>query len=79
VAGIVVAGAAYAARVAIKSYQQVKGGSAGAAVGGLLGGGLNRYYRGGFENKMSKREAALILGIRCVTDLSLRLPPILLL
>jgi hypothetical protein len=25
-----------------------------------------RFYKGGFEDKMSKREASLILGVRCV-------------
>lgn len=32
-----------------------------------FGGG---YYRGGFEPKMSKREAALVLGVRYVDTLS---------
>ena len=26
----------------------------------------NGYYRGGFDPKMTKREAALVLGVRCV-------------
>ena len=25
-----------------------------------------RFYEGGFEDKMTRREAALILGVRCV-------------
>ena len=30
---------------------------------------LNAYYRGGFESKMSKREAGLVLGKLCTTYL----------
>lgn len=50
------------------------GGAAGAGAGAApTGGGFfgaqsmaRRFYRGGFEDKMTRREAALILGVRCV-------------
>lgn len=33
-----------------------------------FGGG---YYKGGFDPKMTKREAALVLGVRCVLHLTI--------
>ena len=49
-------------------------GGEGAAAGGSGGGAASafsslfakRFYEGGFEEKMTRREAALILGVRCV-------------
>lgn len=53
-----VAGAAFAARLALRAYQRLPGGAAG---GGAV---LRQHYVGGFEPTMSKSEAALILGVR---------------
>jgi hypothetical protein len=44
----------------IKLYRVVKTGQAFTQSSGQLG----RYYLGGFEKTMSRREAALILGVR---------------
>ncbi|KAI9012260.1 hypothetical protein DFJ74DRAFT_771667 [Hyaloraphidium curvatum] len=57
--GAGVAAAAAAGKMALNMY---KGKGAGAGAAGLFGG--NKFYRGGFEGKMTKREAALILGVR---------------
>jgi len=34
----------------------------------LSGSGTKMYYQGGFEQKMDRREAALILGLRLVVE-----------
>lgn len=56
-----------------KAAEAAAGGGTGAAEGGSGGGGLaggmsslfaKRFYEGGFEDKMTRREAALILGVR---------------
>lgn len=56
-----------------KAAETAAGGGMGAAEGGSGGGGLTsgmsslfakRFYEGGFEDKMTRREAALILGVR---------------
>ena len=49
-AGIALAGLATIARIGIKAYNRSQG--------------PKSFYLGGFEGKMSKREAALILGVR---------------
>lgn len=54
-AGCGVAAAAFAARVGIRSLQRYKG-----AAGG------SKFYKGGFEPKMNRREAVLILQMRYV-------------
>ena len=55
VAGLSVAAAALTARSAIQYYQVWK-----------VTPRLRKFYEGGFEPVMDKREAALILGLRCV-------------
>ena len=55
VAGLTVAAAALTARSAIQYYQVWK-----------VTPRLRKFYEGGFEATMDKREAALILGLRCV-------------
>ncbi len=49
-AGVAIAGVATVGRLAVKAYNRSKGGGS--------------FYLGGFEPKMSRREAALILGVR---------------
>ncbi|CAN1135449.1 Mitochondrial import inner membrane translocase subunit TIM14-1 [Linum perenne] len=51
IAGCTVAGAAYAARSAIRAWQTLKTRP-------------RAFYKGGFQPSMTKREAALILGVR---------------
>ncbi|KAJ3094995.1 mitochondrial import inner membrane translocase subunit TIM14 [Phlyctochytrium planicorne] len=51
------AGIAAAALVGRAAYVAMKGGK------GVVGAGGKAFFKGGFEAKMSKREAALILGI----------------
>ncbi|KAF2198282.1 mitochondrial import inner membrane translocase subunit tim14 [Delitschia confertaspora ATCC 74209] len=53
--GAGLAATAFFGRAALVAVRRSRGGSAGA---GLLG---KSYYKGGFESKMTKREAALIL------------------
>lgn len=66
IAGLSIAAAALAARygiAAIESWQTaVRAG--GAAAGAASMGAAKRFYEGGFEPKMTRREAALVLGIR---------------
>lgn len=52
--GLGIAASAFGARMALRSYQRFKGNAAG----------FTAFYKGGFEDKMTKREAALILGVR---------------
>jgi hypothetical protein len=52
-----------------KAAEAAAGGGSSSSGGG--GGGMSalfakRFYEGGFEEKMTRREAALILGVRCV-------------
>ncbi|KAI5855243.1 hypothetical protein BZA05DRAFT_442917 [Tricharina praecox] len=54
--GCGVAGAAIAGRVGLQAFKRYKAGAGGAV--GTLG---KQFYKGGFENRMNKREAALIL------------------
>ncbi|NXI25141.1 TIM14 translocase, partial [Sterrhoptilus dennistouni] len=60
--GLAIAAAGFAGRYAVKALKhmepQVK-----QALQNLPKAGFNGYYRGGFEPKMTKREAALILGV----------------
>ncbi|EKU20251.1 chaperone -domain containing protein [Nannochloropsis gaditana CCMP526] len=80
VGGLVVAGGALALQYGLRAYKQwqAKKAAEGAedkADGGKSGGGggfsggmsslfAKRFYEGGFEDKMTRREAALILGVR---------------
>ncbi|KAK6483945.1 mitochondrial import inner membrane translocase subunit TIM14-like isoform X1 [Huso huso] len=60
--GLTIAAAGFAGRYAVQAMKhmepQVK-----QAVQSLPKSAFSRYYRGGFEPKMSKREASLILGV----------------
>ena len=63
VAGLGLAGAAFASRAALQAYKRVNWKEVAKVVPNLPGLSLNAYYKGGFEAKMSKREAALVLGV----------------
>ncbi|KAI8973686.1 hypothetical protein BDF20DRAFT_915096 [Mycotypha africana] len=54
--GFVVAGAATAGRLGIKAFQEYQKRPKAPR--------LSKFYKGGFDPKMNKREAALILGLR---------------
>ncbi|XP_012086854.1 mitochondrial import inner membrane translocase subunit TIM14-1 [Jatropha curcas] len=56
IAGMAVAAAAYAGRYGIQAWQAFKARPPTAR--------LRRFYEGGFQPVMTKREAALILGVR---------------
>ncbi|KAL8255784.1 hypothetical protein R6Q59_030851 [Mikania micrantha] len=56
VVGIAVAGAAYAGRYGIQAWNAFKARPAAPA--------LRKFYQGGFQPQMTRREAALILGVR---------------
>ncbi|KAF9275697.1 hypothetical protein BGZ68_010588, partial [Mortierella alpina] len=60
--GIGIAGAAYGTRIAIRTWE-MHGAKIMAAIPrpGTIGSGS--YYKGAFESKMDRREAALILGL----------------
>ena len=55
-AGVGVAASALAARFILLSFRRVRGSAA------KVSSPFTAYYRGGFEPKMSRREAGLILG-----------------
>jgi DnaJ family protein C protein 19 len=55
--GVGIAAAAGVASVAMRAYGAKQAGGAASVLG-------KSFYRGGFEGKMTKREAALILGVR---------------
>ncbi|CAD7701473.1 unnamed protein product [Ostreobium quekettii] len=54
-AGLGVASAALAGRAALQAYQSLKSGA---------GRSLKQFYKGGFLQEMTRREAAQILGLR---------------
>ncbi|EIE80523.1 hypothetical protein G6F46_005163 [Rhizopus delemar] len=56
VVGFAVAGAATAARLGLRAFQEYQKMPKAPR--------LSKFYKGGFDAKMNKREAALILGIR---------------
>ncbi|OMO73489.1 hypothetical protein COLO4_27073 [Corchorus olitorius] len=56
IAGLAVAAAAYAGRYSIQAWQAFKARPPTAR--------LRRFYEGGFQPVMTRREAALILGVR---------------
>lgn len=58
-AGIAVAAAAYAGRYGIQAWQVYRARPPTVR--------LRKFYEGGFQPKMTRREAALILGVRYVT------------
>ncbi|KAK3038399.1 hypothetical protein RJ639_030565, partial [Escallonia herrerae] len=57
IAGLTIAAAAYAGRYSIRAWQAFKARPASARLG-------RKFYEGGFQPTMTKREAALILGVR---------------
>ncbi|KAG0001643.1 DnaJ sub C member 15 [Entomortierella chlamydospora] len=61
--GVGIAGAAYGTKIALRTWE-LHGAKIMAAIPrpGTIGAG--KYYKGGFETKMDKREAALILGLK---------------
>ncbi|KAG9146296.1 hypothetical protein Leryth_007987, partial [Lithospermum erythrorhizon] len=61
IAGLAVAAAAYAGRCGIQAWQAFKARPPTAR--------LQKFYEGGFQPKMTRREAALILGIKFVPSL----------
>lgn len=56
VAGLAVAAAAYAGRYGIQAWQAFKARPPTVR--------MRKFYEGGFQQKMTRREAALILGVR---------------
>lgn len=54
IAGLAVGAAAYAARYAVQAYNGMK----------AAGPRMRQFYKGGFLDEMTRREAALILGLR---------------
>ncbi|CEI96691.1 hypothetical protein G6F70_002973 [Rhizopus microsporus] len=56
IVGFAVAGAATAARLGLKAFQEYQKMPKAPR--------LSKFYKGGFDPKMNKREAALILGLR---------------
>ncbi|XP_065845518.1 mitochondrial import inner membrane translocase subunit TIM14-like [Oscarella lobularis] len=58
IAGLGIAASALAARFAVQAFKRLKGASIPIPKDLLTG-----YYRGGFEPKMTRREAGLVLGI----------------
>ncbi|KAF9918701.1 DnaJ sub C member 15 [Lobosporangium transversale] len=61
--GIGIAGAAYGTKVAMRAWQ-LHGTRIMAAIPRPDTIGAGKYYKGGFEAKMDRREAALILGLK---------------
>jgi len=61
-AGIGIAGFGFAGRYILR-YGKLAGQGLSQTIGSLPEGTFSKYYRGGFEPKMSKREASLILGV----------------
>ncbi|XP_009358172.1 mitochondrial import inner membrane translocase subunit TIM14-2 [Pyrus x bretschneideri] len=59
IGGVAVAAAAYAGRYGIQAWQAFKARPPTAR--------LRKFYEGGFQSTMTKREAALILGVRETT------------
>ncbi|KAH0720718.1 hypothetical protein KY284_005748 [Solanum tuberosum] len=62
--GLSVAAAALAGRYGIQAWQAFKARPPTAR--------MRKFYEGGFQPKMTRREAALILGVRCVLSFLLR-------
>ncbi|KAI3446161.1 hypothetical protein Pfo_002826 [Paulownia fortunei] len=56
IAGLAVAAAAYAGKYGIRAWQAFKARPPTAS--------MRKFYEGGFQPKMTRREAALILGVR---------------
>ncbi|CAD6196200.1 unnamed protein product [Caenorhabditis auriculariae] len=58
VAGLGLAAAGFGARYVLRNQALLK-----RSIEAIPGGAFEKYYRGGFDAKMSRREASLILGI----------------
>eukprot|EP00753_Platysulcus_tardus_P021287 PLAT8782.2.p1 GENE.PLAT8782.2~~PLAT8782.2.p1 ORF type:complete len:130 (+),score=30.43 PLAT8782.2:33-422(+) len=65
--GLGVGGALLGTRYIVEAVERYRSGKPAKSSSGRL----KRYWDGGFEEKMSTREAALILGVRCVPARSL--------
>ncbi|XP_048361078.1 mitochondrial import inner membrane translocase subunit TIM14 isoform X1 [Sphaerodactylus townsendi] len=64
--GLTIAAAGYAGRYALQAMKQMEP-QVKQALQSLPKAAFSGYYRGGFESKMTKREASLILGISSPT------------
>merc|ERR1712168_95648 len=62
-AGLGLAGVAYAGRFALHASKKINWTQVQQVIPKVPEFSLNAYYKGGFEAKMSKREAALVLGV----------------
>lgn len=69
IAGLGIAGAAYAGRFAMQAFKRVNWVQVQKAMPAIPEMSLNAYYRGGFEAKMTKREASLVLGVSSSANL----------
>ncbi|KAK0054534.1 mitochondrial import inner membrane translocase subunit TIM14 [Biomphalaria pfeifferi] len=61
-AGLGIAAIGFAGRYALRAGRLAQQ-TLNQTIGELPGGSFSKYYRGGFEPQMSKREAGLILGV----------------
>ncbi|CAJ0580737.1 unnamed protein product, partial [Mesorhabditis spiculigera] len=59
-AGMAIAAAGFGARMLLKNRAVIKKGLEQIPIAGEV---FDKYHRGGFEQKMSRREAAMILGV----------------
>ncbi|XP_053896448.1 mitochondrial import inner membrane translocase subunit TIM14 isoform X2 [Malaclemys terrapin pileata] len=76
--GLTIAAAGFAGRYALQAMKQMEP-QVKQALQNLPKSAFSGYYRGGFDPKMTKREAALILGVRnpcpdCCKDLRCSYP-----
>lgn len=62
-AGLGIAGAAYAGRFAMQAAKKVNWAQVKKVMPAIPEISLNAYYKGGFDSTMTKREASLILGV----------------
>ncbi|XP_065067568.1 mitochondrial import inner membrane translocase subunit TIM14-like [Rhopilema esculentum] len=63
VAGLGVAGAAFGARFLIQAFKKVNINAIQQQIPKINASAFSGYYKGGFDVKMTKREAALVLGV----------------
>ncbi|CAJ0929094.1 unnamed protein product, partial [Mesorhabditis belari] len=60
-AGVAIAAAGFGARILLRNQNAIKKGFEKIPIAGEV---FDKYHRGGFESKMSRREAAMILGVQ---------------
>ena len=65
-AGLGIVGAAFGGRLLLQSFRQLQKRAANIPTTAQL---FSSYYRGGFDPKMTRREAGLILGKEAMTSL----------